>query len=340
MNVLPSQRASRDIPCFGLCKWMAALVFAALSFRATDVSAQQLSPADQLEKELASFKVPPDWIHDVRPRWDVNKPWSEGRKEIRRLLGLGDEKSRREGIRLTWDYLQKNDIGDLHEYGMYMFLGGEPVWAVIGFRKYLDKGNHSYPPYFALNGLSSLYTDRGMYSEAEALLQSGLKMSPPDKRWIEMRQAEMHDALGDLYVAWGKDDKATASYQEAMRLFPKAKPPYGGHLLPRRAKKVKAKLDMLSMASLKTARLRDGTYRDKALGYSGDINLTVTIRGGKLVDIKAQHQEKIDQNAGVIVPRNMVQQQSLQVDAISGATVTQDAIAAGTLRALKQAGLR
>ena len=83
-----------------------------------------------------------------------------------------------------------------------------------------------------------------------------------------------------------------------------------------------------------------GSYRAKALGCSGDINLTVQIQRGRIANIRVQHQEKIDQNACVRVPKAIVDTQNLQVDAITGATVTQDAITVGTLRALKQAGLR
>ena len=53
----------------------------------------------------------------------------------------------------------------------------------------------------------------------------------------------------------------------------------------------------------------------------------------------ATEEEKIDQNSCVLVPEQIVATQSLLVDGISGATVTQDAIEGGTLRALRQAGL-
>ena len=123
-------------------------------------------------------------------------------------------------------------------------------------------------------------------------------------------------------------------------MYPLGKPPYGRHLLPRRAKKVEGKLRVLSLASLEGATLKDGTWRETALGYSGDIKLTVKIDGGRIADINAQHQEKIDQNACVILPKRIIEKQSLQVDGISGATVTKDALMSGTLRALQQAGLK
>ena len=293
-----------------------------------------------LEQQLAEFKIPPAWIDTIEPKWDTAKPWKEARQEIRRLLGRGDDASRREGIKLTWEYLQKKDIGNGHEYGMYMFLGNEPIWAVHVYREWLAKTDHDYPPYFGIKALASIYSDFGLFEEAVPILQRGLNATPPDAKWTEMREAEMHDAIGDLYVAWGKLDKAKASYEEAMRLYPLGKPPYGQHLLPRRAKKVQSKLDLLSISSLAGTSLRDGQYKETALGYSGDIKLTVAIKNGRIADIGVQHEEKIDQNACVLVPKRIVESQNLNVDGITGATVTQDAIEGGTLRVLKQAGLK
>jgi hypothetical protein len=81
-------------------------------------------PKGKLEHKLKQLQVPPVWLADVTSAWDVeNKPWKDGRVEIRRLLGKGDDASRREGIKLTWDYLIKEDIGNRHEYGMYLFPG-------------------------------------------------------------------------------------------------------------------------------------------------------------------------------------------------------------------------
>ena len=118
--------------------------------------------AAKLEQQLAAFTIPPEWLVSVRPKWSTAKPWKEGRKEIRRLLGTGDETDRREGIRLTWDYLQKDEIGDGHEYGMYMFLGNEPLWAVHVYREWLARTDHSYPPYFGIKALASLYAGYGL----------------------------------------------------------------------------------------------------------------------------------------------------------------------------------
>ena len=301
--------------------------------------AQQSPAAQDLEKQLKAFQIPPAWIQGAQPKWDVRRPWKEGRQEIRRLLSLNNETSRREGIRLTWDYLQKNDIGNGHEYPLNLFLAGEKLWAIHAYRGYIGKGDRDWP-HFGIGALASLYTDFGAYDQAEKLYQNGLRIRHPKAGYEKMTYGALNNGMGDLYVAWDKQREATAAYKRAIYFYSRAKPPYGAHTMPRRAKGVQTKLDMLSIASLKTARLRDGSYQATSLGYSGDIKLTVRVSRGRIADIRVQHQEKIDQNSAVLVPKAIVAEQSLQVDAISGATVTQDAIQAGALRALKQAGLR
>lgn len=307
----------------------------------TEPASSAQDAAVSLEEQLAAFTIPPAWLDTIQPKWSTARPWKEGRVEIRRLLGVGDDQSRREGIKLTWEYLQKDDIGDGHEYGMYMFLGGEPLWAIHVYRDWLAKDDHAYPPYFGVKALAALYAQYGRYSEAEKVLTNSMSFRSPDPKWNEVRAAELNDAFGDLYAAWGKVDQAKTSYREAVRLFPLGKPPYGRHLLPRKAKKVQAKLDLLSKSSLDGAALRDGRYNETALGYSDDIRLSVEIKRGKLASVRVvKHEEKIDQNACKLIPQRISAAQSLHVDGISGATVTKDAIVSGTLSALKKAGLR
>lgn len=293
---------------------------------------------DELEAQIASFQVPPDWVESVVPRWDVNKPWKEARLEIRRLLGTNVEADRKEGIKLLWEYHKKNDIGDGHEYGFDLYLGGESIWAIKAYRDWLPV-ERDYLFVRGHTSLASLYVQYEKFDLAEATLNN-LMRQIPEHDLPTMRAAETHDSFGDLYVAWGKLDEAKRHYALAADLYPKSKPKYGQHLLPRRAKKVQAKLELLSYGPLAGKRLTDGRYREKTLGYSGDIDLTVTVEGGKVTDIALKHQEKIDQNACVLIPRRIIEAQSLRVDGITGATITKDAIVGGTFGALRKAGLK
>lgn len=290
-----------------------------------------------LDAQLAAYQVPPPWIETTAINYDTNKPWKEGRQEIRRLLGLNQPDTHRQAMKLTWIYLQKDDINDGHEYPMYTFMGGENLWAVKAANWYINKPD-SNAPILAFLYLASIYSQYGEFDRALQTLTIALTKLPEGPTKI-MRQADVHDAFGDVLAAKGDLASAKRNYEQAVRLYPTAKPKYGRHLLPRRAKKVQSKLDLLNYRPLKDAKLKDGQYREKALGYSGDINLVITVKGGRVTDIKTNHKEKIDQGACVSVPKNIIVKQSLQVDSVSGATVTKDAIIAGTYRALKKAGL-
>lgn len=290
-----------------------------------------------LDEALKRLEIPPTWIPNVRVRYDTTKPWKEARLEARRLLAINKESSRREGVKLTWLYYQMDNIGDGHEYPQNLFIAGEKVWAVKALRDFLKKPRKQTPVHLHLQ-LASLLVYFEKYDQAKETLDQAMKGLPPPP-WRIARTADIHAAYGDLYAAWSKMSKAKDHYQKAIRLYPTSDQPYGRHLLKRRADKVQLKWDRLSFEALESASLRDGAYTGKALGYVEDIYATVKVAGGKISSIQVKHKEKIDQNACVIIPDRIVKEQSLQVDGITGATVTVDAIINGTYRALKKAGL-
>jgi uncharacterized protein with FMN-binding domain len=296
-------------------------------------------PSPSLQQALAQLKVPPDWIGVTPIAWDTNKPWKDARLEIRRLLAL-DEASVRQGVKLTWLYAQKGDIGDGHELPMYLFMSGDYAWATLEYPKHLKKvvgtgATHAYRCY------ASCLAYFGEYTQALHVLDEAMN-DLPAKPWRISNTANIHDQYGDLYAKMGNLAKAREHYAEAIRLYPTSDQPYGRHLLPRNVAKVKTKLDLLALQSLATTRLRDGTYTGRALGYSDkqDLEVTVTIRESKISEVSVKHEEKIDLNATKIVPQRIVEKQSVQVDGVTGATITSQAIVEGAFQALKQAGLQ
>lgn len=292
-----------------------------------------------LDELLAGVEIPPAWLADVQTDYDTDAhPWDEGRLEIRRLLGLNTVETHREALKLTWMYLQKGDIGDGHEYPMYTFLGAEPLWSIVAHEEFIQQP-HDILPVHSYLYLAALFIQFEAFERAEAVLQTAMD-GLPDPPWRIMRTADIADVYGDLYAAWGKPDDARRYYAQAIEAYPQADPPYGGHLLPQRAAKVQTKLELLDFRALDSTQLNDGTYTDSALGYFGDIDVTVVIEGGKIADITLRHEETIEQNACVLIPQRIVEAQSLEIDGISGATVTKDAIVNGTYRCLKQAGLQ
>ena len=294
--------------------------------------------ARSLDEQLAGLRVPPAWLEEVRTQYDTSHPWKDARLEIRRLLSLNTEAARKEAIKLTWIYLQKKDIGDGHEYPMYLFLGGEPLWAVRAHEEFLAQP-HEVAPDHAYISLAVLYTHFGEFAKAKATLDDAMARLPAPP-WRIARKASLHEAYGDLFVAWAKPDLAKEHYAEAIRLYPTSDQPYGQHLFKRQADRVQSKLDLLSIRSLTDTRLRDGRYTSTALGYAADLQVTLVVRDGRMADIQVKHEEKIDQGACTIIPQRIIEKQSLQVDGISSATVTTSAILDGTLQCLRQAGLQ
>lgn len=296
-------------------------------------------PKPSLQQELANLKIPPAWLDDIPVNWDVNRPWKEGRLEVRRLLALKGENLRK-AIKITWLYYKKNDIGDGHELPMYLFLGQEYAWAVVEYEKYVEKnrgrgGTHAY------SALASLYMHFGEYDKARATLEAAMNDLPKDP-WRISNMANVHSHLGDYYREIGNIEKAREHYQQAIKLYPTSNQPWGRHLLKRQADRVQAQLDLLTMQSLANVRLKDGVYKGASLGYNQekDVVVTLTVRNGKMAKIDVDHDEKIDLDAAVIVPRRIIEQQGLQVDAITGATITSQAIIDATLQAVRKAGAK
>lgn len=290
----------------------------------------------KLEAAIRDYKVPPDWLAEVKSDYDTRTPWKEARLHIRKLLAEGKN---REAVKLNYIYhmVQKNGSGDGHEYPMYLYLGSEHVWAAKAYAERLapkPKG-----AIFDYNALASLYARFGDYEQAIQTLRTALERLP-DPPWQINGKATVLDKLGDVYAAMGNTEKAKEYYQEAIRLFPTSNQPYGRHLLHRHAAKTQAKLDLLNRKALDITRLKDGVYRGSGLGYAREINAAVTLKGGRITDIRLQHEEKIDMGATDDVPKQIIARQSLDVDAITGATITVQAIVQAVYEALQKAGMK
>lgn len=84
----------------------------------------------------------------------------------------------------------------------------------------------------------------------------------------------------------------------------------------------------------------DGTYTASADGYRGAFTVTVTISGGHISSIDASSNEETPDIGGeaitTMIP-DMIDQQSYDVDTVSGATKTSDALRDAVARCLADA---
>ena len=87
----------------------------------------------------------------------------------------------------------------------------------------------------------------------------------------------------------------------------------------------------------------NGTYSDKAYGYDGYIHVTLTIENDRIIAFEAYSDEKSDEDQAYFakaygtVGRAIVNSSSYDVDGVSGATISSDAIKMATKKCLKQA---
>ena len=88
-------------------------------------------------------------------------------------------------------------------------------------------------------------------------------------------------------------------------------------------------LCMPLFASSALAEYADGSYTGVGAGMGGDVNVSVTVEGGKIVSVEVgEHNETpgISDPAIEQIPAAIVEAQSADVEAVSGATVTSNAI--------------
>jgi tetratricopeptide (TPR) repeat protein len=208
---------------------------------------KKIRPAKpSLTKALAALKIPPPWFARTTVQWKTSQPWKKGRIEIRRLLGLGTAEGNNQAVKLTYLYREKRDIGNGHEWPMYLFMGGQTAWATRAYEEFIGKNpernTHAYID------LMSCYRTFGEYAKAKATARQAMKNLPTDK-WRVSNQANVYEALGDLYAELGDKAQARKNYVQAAALYPKSKQPYGRHLLARRVKKVRGKIDLLDIGA-------------------------------------------------------------------------------------------
>lgn len=88
--------------------------------------------------------------------------------------------------------------------------------------------------------------------------------------------------------------------------------------------------------------LKDGTYKASANGYDRELNLEVTIAGGKISDIELLENHETDaviNRAFPIIKERIIEANSPDVDSVSAATFSTTAVKEATLTALEEAGL-
>lgn len=82
---------------------------------------------------------------------------------------------------------------------------------------------------------------------------------------------------------------------------------------------------------------KDGAYPGYASGHNGQVQVAVVVRNGRIDRVEVVRHKEKRQNAINTVVGRIVSQQSVKVDAVSGATYSSEAVMRAVRNALEQA---
>lgn len=138
-------------------------------------------------------------------------------------------------------------------------------------------------------------------------------------------------AAGDICRVTGRTKEALEHYRKVVA----AKE--GGRDIKQSKERAQASIDAIRFIdTLDVRRVPDGVYRDTSVGYSGQVEVEVSVAGGRIAGVKVvRHTEKQFYSSITDTCRNIILKQGAKgVDATSGATITSEAILNATVKAL------
>ncbi len=141
---------------------------------------------------------------------------------------------------------------------------------------------------------------------------------------------------GDVCRVAGRLEEAQQFYQKALRATDKDA--RKNDHAKRDRQRAEASLAAIEFYQLNPQELADGEYVASSLGYEDDVEVTVTLRDGRIQSVKVtKHREKQFYSSISDTPPRIIAKQGVNnVDTVSGATITSEAIINATAKALAQ----
>ncbi len=200
----------------------------------------------------------------------------------------------------------------------------ECYWR-LGNRRLAETTLEAIPLTF---GVIKLWGDLMETDRAVALTQSGLEEG--------LEASELYVLAGDALRTAERYDQSIVYYRKALELEAA-----GSHReqIERNQRRAQGTIELIELFDqLKFTDVSDGEYRDQSYGYAGNVSLRTTMAAGQLTAIHItslsdkQYYHAVDATIHKILKRQTVQ----GIDAVSGATVTSEAVIRATAKALAQ----
>jgi uncharacterized protein with FMN-binding domain len=159
---------------------------------------------------------------------------------------------------------------------------------------------------------------------------------------LQLVEAFARGGYADLAYLYGGDAcRILGKYKEAIEFYERVlKVPATGKAVKRIQRNQKRARDNIEgikiFDALDISQIADGTYQGSSTGYAGEVHVEATVRNGRIESVKVtSHKEKQFYSALTDTPKQIVAKQGLKgIDAVSGATITSEAIINATAKAL------
>jgi uncharacterized protein with FMN-binding domain len=314
-------------------------------------------------------KTPPDWWESTPltypPTLDLNWPMrAEGPWDARKNVGqyiwdvINPNPGRwKEGIKLV-NHLMIRHKGDevklvrsMETLGhMYHNLMQDWARAVFWWQK-----AEQYSGEVDLIGLAHCYWKLGSKDMAmEVLSEIGddyTRHGVVIKLWADMGEFDKALALAQrkaadgmptiAYLTAGDTCRLAGRYKEALAYYQKVLAATGdvgreGDVKKDR-ERAQASIQAIKLFdTLDVAQVADGVYAAGSIAYAGPLHVEVAVKGGRIESVRVtRHEEKQFYSALTETPSQIVKRQGVKgVDAVTGATMTSEAIINATAKAL------
>jgi len=172
-------------------------------------------------------------------------------------------------------------------------------------------------------------TEMGELDEALKLAERLAQSNRPDFAFVY---------AGDACRASGDYDRAIEYYRRVLAV--EATPSRTVEQMERNTKRARANIiGIETFERLDLTKIPNGVYFGDGVGFAGNVRVKIVVSKGKIESVEVvEHQEKQYYSSIIDVPRQIVEKQSLkEVDAVSSATATSEAIVNATAKALAEA---
>lgn len=169
-----------------------------------------------------------------------------------------------------------------------------------------------------------LIGEMGYIDRAQTVAERSARGNTPDVALL---------AAGNALRHAGRHEEALSYYRRVAALE------RGGRDLNRNKQRAQAGVSaMQALMANPPENLANGTYTASAPGYVGEVQVVVMVVGGNIAGVRvSQHRESRPINALSVVPSRIVEKKGIDgVDAVTGATVSSDAVINAAAKAIAE----